>query len=104
VYFHSAASRAYFNVRDYKKAIETATEAIKQKQRLPHISHLVLVASHSLLGQQEKSRAAAAELLKVDPNFTLTGFKKRLSYLSDHPKHRANIDRLIDVARNTGLE
>jgi adenylate cyclase len=103
-FFHSQASLRYFHVRDYENAIATAKEAIKQKQGFHEFSYLALVASYTLLGRQKEARAAAAELLKVNPKFSLARWKERYLYVSAHPKFRAHVDRLAEAARKGGLE
>jgi adenylate cyclase len=103
-YFHRAGCVGYFNVRDYEKAIATAKEAIRQKQYKLEEAYVILVASYSLLGRQEEARTAAEELLRSKPKFSLAGLKKYRYYLSSHTKYRANIDRLLEEARKSGLK
>ena len=53
---------------------------------------------YGLLGQENESRAAAADILKLNPNFTI---KFRVN--SSPYKDRQLVDRWADVLRKAGI-
>jgi len=51
------------------------------------------------LGREEEARAAAAEVLRLDPKFSVEYFVKTLPL-----KNKADTERLIDALRKAGLK
>ena len=103
-YYYAISSRSYFNAGDYEKAIAIAKEAIKQKQTIFNIAYVYLIGSYILSGREEEARAAAAELLKVDPEFSLARWTKMRNAQSSHPKFQACIKRAAEAASQAGLK
>jgi adenylate cyclase len=68
--------------------------------RRPNIqlTHLWLAAVYAKLGQHEEAREEAAEVLRINPRFTIEGWK-RLAVFKD-PK---DVDHHIDGLRKAGL-
>jgi adenylate cyclase len=60
---------------------------------------LNLAAIYSSLGQEEEARAAAAEVLRLEPRFSLEHFAQTLPL-----KNQATKERYIDNLRKTGLK
>ncbi len=91
-------SMAYRLTRQYKEAIETAKEALKH---IPnnHLAYLQLVAAYSMAGQEQEARAAAAEVMKINPKFSLERYGKTLYF-----KNKADTDRTIEALRKAGLK
>ncbi|MCK5554044.1 MAG: tetratricopeptide repeat protein, partial [Deltaproteobacteria bacterium] len=58
-----------------------------------------LAVIYSSLGRGDKARAAVAEVLRLDPKFSLEHYAKTLTY-----KNQAESERLIDALRNAGLK
>ena len=82
---------------EYEKAIEILQKAIKSSADA-WLSHFELAACYGLLGREEEARAAAAEVLKIRPNFLI-------SMLHDHAYgDKANKERTINVLRKAGLK
>ena len=61
-------------------------------------AHIRLAATYSLLGDADKAKQAALEVLKVDPDFKLSGFVSKLPY-----KNKADRDHYINALRKAGL-
>jgi adenylate cyclase len=79
------------SVSEYKKAI--------YKQPTLLFAHIGLAASYVHLGQEEEAHAEAAEVLKIDPEFSLERYAKTVPY-----KNKADTDRYVGALRNAGLK
>jgi adenylate cyclase len=88
---------AYRDSGQYEKAIETSKKALQQQPsyQFPYI-HMTI--SYIRLGREEEARAAAAELLKVNPKFSLERYAKVL------PFPRPIADRVVEDLRKAGLK
>ncbi len=97
VYFYNL-SGAYRMARRYDEAIEMAKRGI---QRAPGnlLSYIALTASLSKAGRYDEARAAAAEVLKINPKFSLERYAKILPL-----KNQLYIDRTTDALRKAGLK
>jgi adenylate cyclase len=78
-------------VSAYKKAIQIAPDNIS--------AHLGLVATYSLMGREKEARAEAAEVLRINPKFSLDYKAKTLQY-----KDQSVTDKYIDALRKAGLK
>ncbi len=88
---------AYSFMRRHEEAISICKKAV---QRAPNdlISHLILTRAYSMAGRMEEARTAAAEILKINPKFSLESYAKRLNF-----KNQADSDRAIAALRKAGL-
>lgn len=91
-------SLAYRLTGRYEKAIEAAKRAIRVEPNNQH-AHVNLIASYIALGHEKEARAEAPELLKINPNFSVDQFVKRL-----HFKNQAENVRLADALYKAGLK
>ncbi len=91
-------AHAYRRTGQYEEAIVTLRKAL---QRNPDdlIAHINLAASYIMGGREEEARAEAAEVLRIDPKFSVEYFAKTLPY-----KNQADTAFAIDVLRKTGLK
>ena len=64
------------------------------------MAHMSLAEAYIGLGQDQKARAHAEEMLKINPNYSLADERKRMYYYRD-PTHA---DRHIDALRKAGLK
>ena len=73
----------------------------KVLQRLPDnfLAHLGLAVTYSVMGREQEARAEAAEVLRLNPKFSVDNYARFLPY-----KDQARIDRLIDALRKAGLK
>jgi len=58
-----------------------------------------LAAVYSSSGREEKARAAAAEVLRIEPKFSLERSAEESMY-----KNQADTERMIDSLRRAGLK
>jgi len=89
---------AYRLSGQYKEAIEIGKEALRQVPNNINI-YLQLTATYSMMGHEEEARAAAAEVMKINPKFSLEWYAKTI-YL----KNQNDIDKTIDALRKAGLK
>jgi adenylate cyclase len=68
--------------------------------RLPNMQlpHLWLASAYAQLGQIEEARKEAAEVLRINPGFTIEGYKPILVY-----KDPKDTEHRIDGMRKAGL-
>jgi adenylate cyclase len=88
---------AYRNTEQYEKATLEYKKAIQQ-QPDQMLAHLSLAVCYVRLNRQEDAYAEAAEVLKINPKFSVERFAKNL-----HFKDQAAKQRRIDVMRKAGL-
>jgi adenylate cyclase len=81
----------------HEEAITVLKEALHYSPKHLHI-HLNLAACYGALGREEEAHAAAAEVLRLNPNFSLNRFERGLTY-----KNHADSKRFINALRNAGL-
>jgi len=60
---------------------------------------MVLAATYSMSDRDEEARSEAAELLRINPDFSL----KRFAKVRPH-KSQANTARFVDALRKAGLK
>jgi adenylate cyclase len=90
--------RAYRVMGQYEEALSALKKAVNIRPNFFMI-HLSLAATYIHLGREEEARAAAAEVRRIDPKFSLERFAKRVSY-----KDPVVTKRYIDALRQAGLK
>ena len=93
-----ALGSAYFYKRDFDRAAVEYEKALKLNPDFM-TSYIGLTATYSLLGMDEKAHAAAEQLLRLDPNFSIEAFRKSLFF-----KDPADIDLLINALQKARLK
>jgi adenylate cyclase len=88
---------AFRDSGQYEKAIVQAKKAVEQEPN-DLVANVVLTSSLSLAGHEEEARAAAKEILRISPKFSVARWQKR----SPH-KDRAVVKRYCDALRKAGL-
>jgi len=80
---------------------EAVSEYKKSLQRAPDnfFAHLGLTGTYSMMGREKEARAEAAEVLRINPKFSVESFAKRLTY-----KNQSVADKFIDALRKAGLK
>jgi len=91
------ACQAYSNCGRYEEAISLGKKAI-QLEPDSMFSHACLASSYALSGRLDEAKAEGAEVLRINPKFTLTAYKKRGLY-----KDPADMDRYIEALRMAGI-
>jgi adenylate cyclase len=80
---------------------EAVSEYKKSLQRSPDnfFAHLGLAATYSMLGREQEARSEAAEVLRLNPKFSLDSYAKRLTF-----KDQSVTDKFSDALRKAGLK
>jgi len=89
---------AFRDTGRYEEAI-SACKKVFHREPKNVIARLVLAATYSLSGREEEARAEAAEILRIDPKFSLEGLAKTRPH-----KNQANTKSYIDALRKAGLK
>ena len=87
---------AYSATGRHEEAIATCKKAV-QKAPNDLLSHLFLAKAYSVAGRMEEAQTEAAEILRINPKFSLEYFAKQLTL-----KNQADRDRLINALRKAG--
>ena len=96
-YLYSLAM-AFRDMGRYEEAI-SACKKVLHREPKNVIVRLVLAATYSLSDREEEARAETAEILRIDPKFSLEGLAKTRPH-----KNQANTKSYIDALRNAGLK
>ena len=94
-------SFCYFHLGHYEEALsagEKLLERCRKGELADWLGYLLLVAVHSELGDKEKARSYAAELLRENPNWKLGYAKKIWPY-----KNEFDRERILNAGRKAGL-
>jgi adenylate cyclase len=78
-------------VSAYSKALQSTPDNIG--------AHVGLAATYSLMGREKEARAEAAEILRINPKFSLDSLAKMLPY-----KDQSEIDKVANALRKAGLK
>jgi len=89
---------AYRLSGQHKEAIETGKEALRQVPNNINI-YLQLTAAYLMMGREEEARAAAIDVMKMNPKFSLEWYAKTIYF-----KNQNDIDETIDALRKAGLK
>jgi adenylate cyclase len=90
--------RAYFMMGQYDEAILTLKKALQMDpDYLP--AHVFLAACYSSLSRDAEATAAAKEVLRINPKFSIESHAKTLPY-----KDKADIEREVAALRKAGLK
>jgi tetratricopeptide (TPR) repeat protein len=82
----------------YEEAIAAFKKALGRNSNLP-AAYAGLVATYSELGREEEAQATAAELLRINPNFSLELWVQRILF-----KDQAVSERYLNDLRKAGLK
>ncbi|HSQ84052.1 MAG TPA: tetratricopeptide repeat protein, partial [Desulfobacterales bacterium] len=90
---------AYGFTGQYEEAIKWCEKAVHQEPN-DLLAHLMMTEVYTWWsGHDEKARAQAAEVLRINPKFSMEKWEKRLTY-----KNQADKDRIISALRKAGLK
>ena len=90
-------SSALYNAGRHDEAVTAARKALVLSPN-NIFAHLSLAVSHILAGRDEEARAAAAEVLRIQPNFSVDSMARMLPY-----KDPADVSRIVKALRGAGL-
>ena len=68
---------AQYMLKHYAQALPLLRDYVSQAPT-SRVGHALLAATHAQLGQLEKAQAEAAEVLLLQPNYTITGTARRI--------------------------
>jgi TolB-like protein len=89
---------AYRLTGQYKEAIIVYKKVLDRNPD-DMIAHTGLAATYSLLGWEEEARATAAQVLRINPKFSLDHIARTMPY-----KNQADTERYVEALRKAGLE
>jgi adenylate cyclase len=96
--FFDSLSVAYRMVDRFDEAVEQAKKAVERDPK-NQFTNLALASACILAGREAEARAAAAEVLKINPMFSLDQYASIIPF-----RDRSFIDRTIDALRKAGLK
>ena len=84
----------------FEEAVSAFRKAI---QRVPDniIAHYNLAATYSMMGREKEARAETAEVLRINPKFSMDLWTKRGRQIY---KDESEVDKLVDAMRKAGLK
>ena len=91
-------SMAYRDTGRYEESISACRKALDREPRDVFV-HLALAATYIFSGRHEEARVEAAEILRIDPKFSLEPLAKTRPH-----KNQANTARFIEALRKAGLK
>jgi adenylate cyclase len=97
-YYLTQLGQAYRTLGRYEEAIEAYKKALHREPNSIY-GHLALAATYTLVGRDEEARSEAAQVLRIDPNFSLNNMEKVAPF-----KDRAEVKRVADALRKAGLK
>jgi adenylate cyclase len=89
---------AYLFTGQCEKAIEQSLKAVHLEPR-GVLNHVTLTAVYGACGREDDARSQAKELLKIQPNFSVEYFGKRLTHKNDADK-----ELILNGLRKAGLK
>jgi adenylate cyclase len=95
--YFSNLAMIYCESGHYEKAIEAAKRALQSEPNSP-IPNVTLTISYIRLGREEEARAAAAEVRRTNPKWSLNGYAKNA------PFTQPQVERNIEDLRKAGLK
>jgi len=87
--------KSYAYTGQYEEAIKWGEKAVLQKPN-NFLANIILTEIYSLSGRYEEARAQAAEVLRIQPKFSLEKWAKRVK--------GPNKEKVIDALRKAGLK
>jgi adenylate cyclase len=97
-YYYYILGQCYIVAGKFEEAVAETNKAV-QIEPNSLWARVTLASSYGSLGREEEARAASAEVLRIDPNFSVDHFAKRLPY-----KRQPDKDRFIGGLRKAGLK
>ncbi|MGB5921653.1 MAG: tetratricopeptide repeat protein, partial [Syntrophobacteria bacterium] len=81
----------------YEEGVKWCEKSVRQEPD-SLVARLMMTVVYSLSGRDEQARAEAAEVLRIQPKFSVKGFEKRLTY-----KRKEDNEKFLDALRKAGL-
>jgi adenylate cyclase len=90
---------SYRLIGQYEEAVGTYKKLIQLSGPDHLLGHLELAATYALMGSEKEAHGEAAEVMRVDPNFSLESYARILPF-----KNRKVIDGSVSALRKAGLK
>ena len=90
---------AYFLTGDYEEAVRVSKKACALAPDNEGC-HRTLAAAYGMMGKQTEARAEAMELIRIRPDWSIEGWKKRQAYVY---KKQTDVDHIAEGLRRAGL-
>ena len=88
---------SYAYTGQYDEAVTWCEKAVHQEPN-DLLARMMMTVVYSFSGRDEKARAEAAEVRRIQPKFSLEQFEKKLTY-----KREEDRDRVLGALREAGL-
>jgi len=89
---------SYAYTEQYDEAIKWCEKAVRQEPN-DLLARMMTTVVYSLSGQDENARAEVAEVIRIQPKFSLEKFEKKLTY-----KKEVDKERFLGALRKAGLK
>jgi tetratricopeptide (TPR) repeat protein len=86
----------------YEEAVNWLRRSVQANRNNP-LTHTSLAAALAIQGRLEEARAAASEVLALNPKFTIDGFGHFFAFFYDLPINNAGRERIVEGLRTAGL-
>ena len=83
----------------YEEAVASYKKALQLYGADDLMAHLGLAGTYALMGREKEAHAEAAEVMRIDPKFSLESYARRLPY-----KDQKKIDDVVSPLRKAGLK
>jgi adenylate cyclase len=90
---------AYAQLGQYEEAVASYKKSLQLNGADDLMTHLWLASTYALMGREKEARAEAAQVLRIDPTFSLESYARRIPY-----KDQKAIDDSVSAWRNAGLK
>ena len=90
---------AYRQLGQYEEAVASYKKALQLYGPDHLMAHLYMAGTYALMGREEEARAEAAEVLRIDPSFSVEVLARRLAY-----KDQKVTDDIVSSMRKAGLK
>jgi adenylate cyclase len=91
-------ARLYAEVGEFEEALVTYKKTLHLYGPDHSMAHLGLAATYAQMGRENEARAEGAELLRIDPKFSLERF------MQNYPVNPARQARMTEALRKAGLK
>ena len=96
-WYHGSLGVCYRMVGRSEEAVPLLKKVIQHNQN-DVFAHLELAATYIELGREEDAKSEAAEVLRINPDFSLESYRKGRLY-----KNPEDLDRVINALKRAGL-
>jgi adenylate cyclase len=98
-HFYHHLGHALKNAGRYEEAVSAYKKAV-QLEPNNIFAHLGLAGTYNLMGREKEARADAAEVLRINPKFSMDSYAKSSSI----QKNQVELDKFFDALRKAGLK